>query len=613
MARKTEVGEAVIKLSFDDSELGKGLKKVGSIAKTSGKLIAAGIGAASVAVAGLGASAVKAYSEFEQLSGGVESMFGGMEQGSEQINKVMEMSGDAWKNLTMSSNDYMTSFMKTYPLIAADIEDQNQAIEYTQRLLTLNSDLANTFGYDMETAANAVNWALKGNYSYLDNLNIGIKGTKEGFMEAAKAVGYTDAQLENLTSSDILNVLEQSADKFGVLGKTAAEAGKTIQGSFNQFKAAIENLKTGIADPNADIGQLINNLVESIVGNGGDSLGLLGNLEPAIENALKGIAKIIQKSVPRLLEIIPNLIAKTLPGILEDAVVLFNGILNYLPQLTQTLIDLLSQLAMTLIPQIPLILKAVIDSILGVIMTLAQPENMQLILQVAVELLSGIIQALPYILQALAEALPDIIASIVAFLLDPTTWVMILDAAIQLFMALVSAVPQIFHALLSAFVNLFSDLWDKLKNVFQNFATNFGQAISNMFKHVINNVLAFIEGFLNTPVRAINGLIDAINSIPGVDIGKLPEFHFGRLAEGGYARGASLNLIGEEGKEAVIPLERNTDNWAGLLARTLANEFSEQGLGTDGGITIYMTNEINNELDADEIGRRLLTSIRRAA
>jgi hypothetical protein len=101
--------------------------------------------------------------------------------------------------------------------------------------------------------------------------------------------------------------------------------------------------------------------------------------------------------------------------------------------------------------------------------------------------------------------------------------------------------------------------------------------------------------------------------VPGIDIGKLSEFSLPRLAQGGITTGPTTALIGEAGKEAVIPLERNTENWTGPLAKALAEQFESEGISTAGHITVNMNNYINNNLDADEIGQRLMTSIRRAA
>lgn len=234
----------------------------------------------------VGKQAISSYGDFEQLEGGVKSMFGGMEKGSTQINKVLGLSKNAWKDLTMSQNDYITAFNSTYPLMKNDIEDQNEAIEKTNRIMTLNSDLANTFGYSMEEASNAVNWALKGTFSYLDNLNIGIKGTKEGFLEAAKSVGYTVKSVDELSSSDILDILEKCADRYGVLGKTADEANQTIQGSTKMVKASWENLLTGLADGNQEMGPLIQNFVDSVAI-------AWENLKPRIRETIDGIKQAI--------------------------------------------------------------------------------------------------------------------------------------------------------------------------------------------------------------------------------------------------------------------------------------------------------------------------------
>lgn len=234
----------------------------------------------------VGKQAISSYGEFEQLEGGVESMFDGMGKGATQINKVLGLSKNAWKDLTMSQNDYIKTFNSTYPLMKNDIEDQNEAIEKTNRIMTLNSDLANTFGYSMEEASNAVNWALKGTFSYLDNLNIGIKGTKAGFLEAAKSVGYTVKSVDELSSSDILDILEKCADRYGVLGKTADEANQTIQGSTKMVKASWENLLTGLADGNQEMGPLIQNFVDSVAI-------AWENLKPRIRETIDGIKQAI--------------------------------------------------------------------------------------------------------------------------------------------------------------------------------------------------------------------------------------------------------------------------------------------------------------------------------
>jgi hypothetical protein len=234
----------------------------------------------------------------------------------------------------------------------------------------------------------------------------------------------------------------------------------------------------------------------------------------------------------------------------------------------------------------------------------------------AVQFLMAIVQAVPQIISALITALPDLIVNIVDFLTKPENILMIVAASAELFMGIVKAVPQILGALFQAFGNLFGALWQRLQGLFSDFVGKFGETIKGIFVRAINGVLQFIENFLNGPIDLINGFIDTINSTfgsIGVNIGKVGRINLPRLAQGGVTTGATTALIGEAGKEAVIPLEQNTENWTRPLAKALAEQFESEGISTAGHITVNMNNYINNNLDADEIGQRLMTSIRRAA
>ena len=174
-----------------------------------------------------------------------------------------------------------------------------------------------------------------------------------------------------------------------------------------------------------------------------------------------------------------------------------------------------------------------------------------------------------------------------------------------------------FTGIFSGIGEFLGNVWNTITSTLGQFIAKFGEFIGGIFKGAINGVLAFIEGFVNLPIDALNGFIGIINGAfgwIGVDIGYIDRIQLPRLAQGGYADGATTAIIGEEGKEAVLPLEQNTDNWAGLLASTLVDEMEAEGMqSSTGGVTVYMTNEINNEMDAQDIGRVLMQSIRRAA
>ena len=620
----TTIGEAVIKLTFNTKDLDKGqqqiankvdsvLGKVGSVAKTGGKLITAGMTAAATAVSGLAAASVKGYAEYEQLQGGVETLF------KESSDQLMAYAEQSYKTTQLSAAQYMetaTSFSAS--LIQGLGGDTAKAADYADRAIVSMSDNANKMGTDIGLIQSAYSGFAKQNYTMLDNLKLGYGGTKtemERLIKDASQMGDEMKKLgvtvdkDSMSFDNIVNAIAVMQEHMGIAGTSAKEASKTISGSLASMKASAQDLITGITNPNADIEKLVDNFVNTI-----DSVA--DNIGPAIKSALKGITKLVDKGLPKIFEHIPDILGDIIPDLIDSAVALFTKIMDYLPQLVQLLINLFVQISQAIIPQIPVILMSVVNAIIDAIKMLTQPENLQAILQVGIQLLMQLVAAIPDILVALIDALPDIIMNIVDFLTDPENIMMIIEAAVQLFMGLVMAVPKILGKLFEAFGKLFGKLWEKCAQLFKDFAANFGEAISNVFKGAVNGVLWFLEQFINGPIDIINFFIDAINgilSLVGGHIDKLGRIQLPRLAEGGIATSATPALIGEAGKEAVIPLERNTDNWAGLLAHTLANEFEKDNLATGGGITVYMTNNINNNLDADEIGRRLMTSIRRAA
>lgn len=613
----TNVGEAVIKLSFDDKDsatkLQDAFKNVGKIAGTAGKFIAGGMIAATTAVSGFVAASVKGYAEYEQLAGGIETLF------KDSASDLMAYAEQSYKTAQISAADYMetaTSFSAS--LIQGLGGDTKKAADYANRAIISMSDNANKMGTDIANIQNAYQGFAKQNYTMLDNLKLGYGGTKTEMERLIKdAAGMTDemnklgisVDASSMSFDNIVNAIAVVQEHLGIAGTSALEAEHTISGSFNMLKSSWADLVTGVANPNADLDALINNLFDSV-------LAVMDNLLPAIKKAIKGITEFILKAVPRLLEAIPDLLKDVLPDIISAAKDLFLVIMSEIPTLTQTIIDTLFGVAQMLIPQLPMIFTSVINGILNFFRTLSNPANLQMLLQTAIQLMMAIVQAVPQIVQALSVALPEIISNLVAFLLDPNNIMLIMEAAMQLFLGIVKAVPQIFGALFQAFGNLFGSLWEKLQGMFTQFFGNFGETVKRIFVTAVNGVLQFIENFINGPIDTINGFIDIINSTfgsVGVNLGKINRLKLPRMAQGGVVDSATAALIGEAGKEAVIPLERNTENWTAPLAKALAEQFEQEGISTDGHITVTMNNYINNNLDADEIGQRLMTSIRRAA
>ena len=509
-------GSLTYDTKLDTKGFQSGLNKIGGIAKG----VAIGVGG-SIAAIGTGLSvlvknAVDNYAEYEQLTGGDESMFGGVEKGAEQIKKVTDTAKDAWKNLTMSQNDYYKNFTSTYPLMKNDIEDQNEAIEQTNRLMTLESDLANTFGYSVEEASTAINWALKGSFNYIDNLNLGIKGTQEGFLEAAHKAGYMVDSVEELTSSDILDILEKTAEQYGVLGKTAEEAMKTIQGSTKATKAAWTNLVTGIADDNADFDKLVDDFVDSVSA-------MLDNLIPRILTSLEGIGKLMPKLIEVLMNHLPEIIT-TGQNILNA---LLQGIVENIPQMTSTITQVILSLVNFITQNLPTILQAGITILLELIKGITQAlpnlipmmvkvimdmvnillDNIDLIIECGIQLLvalaEGIMNALPELMSRLPEIMIKMTTKLIE--LSPQLWaasfrimMALIEGMIRYIPEMISRIPQIIKSMINAFKqrakdfenlgkNFMNGIWSGINNTWNNLkkkVDDLGKGIIKKFKSV---------------------------------------------------------------------------------------------------------------------------------
>lgn len=137
-------------------------------------------------------------------------------------------------------------------------------------------------------------------------------------------------------------------------------------------------------------------------------------------------------------------------------------------------------------------------------------------------------------------------------------------------------IKQIFSSIFEGIKGIATSVFNIIKNIVITIGTTVGNVIAGAFKAVVNAVLRAIESILNTPIRAINGLIGIINAVPGINLGRLPTFNLPRLAKGGIISQPTQAIIGEAGKEAVVPLENNME-WLDILADKLANKIGSTG------------------------------------
>lgn len=381
------VYELMAKIGLDDKEYqdkltgaGNTLKswgsKAGKLAFAGAKVIGAGIAAGAAGVATLTKQAVESYAEYEQLVGGVETLFGAggmsLEEYANSVGKtvdevrgeydslmsaqktVMKNAGEAYKTAGLSANEYMetvTSFSAS--LIQSLGGDTEKAAAYADKAIIDMSDNANKMGTDMSAIQTAYQGFAKQNYTMLDNLKLGYGGTKTEMerlvADAEKLDSSFKAQRDsagNLTLSyaDVVDAIHIVQDNMGITDTTAREASTTIQGSVGAMRAAWANLVTGMADDNADITKLIDDLVTTIIGENGEG-GVINNILPAVERALDGIATFITTAAPKLVPMAVNLILVHLPDIISAGtqiiVALITGLAQALPQLVRAIPDIL--------------------------------------------------------------------------------------------------------------------------------------------------------------------------------------------------------------------------------------------------------------------------------
>ena len=343
-----DVFDLYARIALDKSEYEAGLndakgkmstfaQNVGNGLKTVAKVGAAAVTAAATGVAALAKMSVEGYAEYEQLVGGVETLF------KSSQNVVMKYAENAYKTAGMSANEYMntvTSFSAS--LIQSLGGDTAKAAEVGDMAITDMSDNANKMGTSIEMIQNAYNGFAKGNFTMLDNLKLGYGGTQEEMQRLiadANKVKEANGEMADLSIdsfADVAEAIHIIQSEMGITGTTAREAASTIEGSLSMMKGAWTNLVVGMADENANMEVLIDNFVESVAT-------AAKNLLPRIEQALIGIGKLITELAPVIAEALPALIESVLPSLLSAGVSLVvaivKGVISALPGLYDALLE----------------------------------------------------------------------------------------------------------------------------------------------------------------------------------------------------------------------------------------------------------------------------------
>ena len=507
-----------VKISVDDGDVDKGFSETSSKAETlamklkSGLATAAKVGTAALTVAATGVAAltkasIDQYAEYEQLVGGVDTLF------KAASDKVQEYAANAYKTAGMSANEYMdtvTSFSAS--LLQSLGGDTEKAAQKADQAITDMADNANKMGTGMEMIQNAYQGFAKQNYTMLDNLKLGYGGTKEEMERLLADAEKLSGQKFDISSySDIVDAIHVVQTEMGITGTTAAEAASTIEGSSGSAKAAWSNLITGIADENADFKTLTSNFVDSLVTAG-------KNIIPRISVILGGISQLVTSASTTIIPMVITTITDNLPALLQAAVALVGalgqGIIDSLPAITQAAIDILFFLANALIENLPTLIDGIVQVTMTIVQMLTSPDFLTQLIETAILLITtlaqGLIDAIPQLIAAAPLIIGNLLAAIIVEL--PNIIQMGIDLLFALIDGIIKCIPELVAAvptLIIAFINGIVNNLDKII-----------LAGPQIIVSLITGIIGAIPELIAAVPRIIAAIADTIRNYDWGGIGK---------------------------------------------------------------------------------------------
>lgn len=480
---------------------GKGIASgIGKVVGGIGKAAAAGLAATATGIAGITTAAIGSYAEFEQLSGGVEKLYG------TAADQIMQYANQAYATAGMSANEYMetaTSFSAS--LINSLGGDVDEAAKMTDVAMRAMSDNVNVFGSDMESVSNAFMGFSKQNYTMLDNLKLGYGGTKSEMErliadanEYRASIGETsDLSIDSF--ADVVQAIQSIQEAQNIAGTTGKEAMTTIEGSATATKAAWQNLLTAIGTGQG-LDEALDALLTSIFGgeNGG---GLLNNILPRVEKILSAIGEFLPKAAPVFITAIGNLVLEILPSLAESAGSVFSGLvdgilavlptlISYLPQLLSTFIDLVLQIAEGIIQNLPMIIQTIVEAL---------PVILPKLIDGIVALFVMLCENFQAIIDPIIQALPDIINAITDALIDNLP--LIIYGIVMLIAGIVKEIPALLVGIWETITHFFSKVWEEwVGPVFEKvggFFREMWDAVVQGYTNLWNGIVGIFQGAAN--------------------------------------------------------------------------------------------------------------------
>ena len=583
-----------MKNGFDDA--GKGAIKFGDLLKANilSDVIVGGIKALGNAVKQVGSTiisigkdALDSYADYEQLVGGVETLF------KDNANTVEQYANNAYKTAGLSANDYMETITGFSASLLQSLNgDTAKVAEAGNMAVTDMADNANKMGTDMSLIQNAYQGFAKQNYTMLDNLKLGYGGTKEEMQRLlSDAQKITGVKYDISNLNDVYQAIHVVQGELGITGTTAKEASTTIQGSASAMKSAWQNMLTGIATGDTgNVENLVNNLVDSVMTASQNILPRVNEIAKGITAVLPDIIVEINNNLPTLLDSGVQILNTLLEGIVSNLPAIMSGANQIIEKLTSTLIEMLPQLidvgiqvitslAEGLGQQLPVLIPKMVDTVITIVNSLL--DNIDMVIDAGIQLILGLAEGLINALPNLIEKAPEIIQKLFDALVR--NFPKIVQAGGRLISELVSGIIgsafkllEVAPKLISNMVNGFKQGLNEIKNVGKYLVEGLWDGITGMASWVGDKVKSFASNIVGNIKDALG--IHSPSAILRDQVGKF-------MAQG----------IGVGFSDEMINVSKNMQN-------SITTEF-------DVNSTIK-TNESSNKLSLENITGAFITAVK---
>lgn len=505
----------------ESSKIEKAVNKTGEIASKVGKAAIIGATAAATAIGTITKFVIQHYAEYEQLVGGVETLFGAQglslkkyaqsigqtveqargkyDQLIQAQTEVMNNAKVAYKTAGMSANDYMNTITSFAAALKQSTANETEAAKVANQTVIDMADNANKMGTNMEDIQNAYQGFSKQNYTMLDNLKLGYSGTKsemERLLQDAEKLTGVHYDINNL--SDVYNAIHEIQKNLGITGTTAKEAMKTIDGAMKMTKASWDNLLTGLADPKQAVGPLISEFAKS--------LGILAkNVTPKIKEVFDALPNALIQITPQLM----NMIIDLAPPLILAAINLVAGLIGALPGIISPIFSQLSSLigsgmidkiGQSISSNMPTLISKGLDMLLQ--FSQAVLTYLPVLVGMGMKLIFYLVQGLMSALPTLISKVPTIIANLAdAFSNSAQTifaWGVkiiaeIIKGLVMSIPSLIANIPKIIYAIFAVWNainwwNLGKGLINGIKNGITSMGGSLTSTAKNLFESLKNNV-----------------------------------------------------------------------------------------------------------------------------